>query len=151
MSGRNYRSYRRRGSMLMIVLGSSMLCMVIGLAALTTIRIERKAGQNEPDILDAQLYAESAIEMGFMVIRTESDWRTNRGESNWFNNDELGRGKYSLEVSFVPDGDGDLSNNDVIMTAEGKVGSATRTVRVQLAPTKDTYTVVPGSWEIVTK
>lgn len=103
------RAVRRRGSMYVAVLGSTMVITVIGLSALMLARVERASAKGTADLSAARFYAQSAIEMGQHKIRQDSNWRTTFTSGVWESNRTIGTGKYTLEG--IDPVDGNLSNS----------------------------------------
>ena len=103
------RTFRRRGSLYVAVLGSTMVITVIGISALMLARIERVSAEGTADLSTARFYAQSAIEMGQHKIRQDSNWRTTYTSGAWESNRTIGSGKYTLEG--IDPVDGNLSNS----------------------------------------
>ncbi len=100
---------RRRGSMYVVVLGSTMVITVIGLSALMLARVERTSAEGTADLSAARFYAQSAIEMGQHNIREDSNWRQTYSNGVWDADNLIGTGKYTLEG--IDPADGDLNNS----------------------------------------
>ncbi len=88
---------RRRATAYLAVVGTSVVVALIGLAALTTVRIEARSLQGGGDLMEAMHYAQSAIEMGRYKIRNDPNWRTNLTNGTWIHEKPIGSGLYSLE------------------------------------------------------
>lgn len=100
---------RRRGSIYVAVLGSTMVITVIGMSALMLARVERTSAEGTGDFSAARFYAQSAIEMGQHKIRQDSNWRTTYTSGVWEASRALGSGTYTLEG--IDPVDGNLSNS----------------------------------------
>jgi len=100
---------RRRGSMYVAVLGSTMVITVIGMSALMLARVERSSAEGTADLSAARFYAQSAIEMGQHKIRQASNWRQTYTSGTWESNRTIGSGTYTLEG--IDPVDGNLSNS----------------------------------------
>ncbi len=140
---------RRRASVYVLVLGSAMVVMVIGLAALASVGIERRTSQSSAEFTRARMYARSAIEMGYYWMRKDPNWRTTlRRPTVWATDIPIGDGTFSLEVNDPDDGDiGQAPNNFVVMTGTGVCNTAKYIVEVTLSVSGGKLTVVDGSWK----
>ena len=126
---------RRRGTAYLIVLGAAVIVTLLGLTALTGVRIQRRSTLGLADVAEARLYARSAIELGMLTIKSTAAWRTVQPHGAWVSSRTLGRGTFSLDV--VDPTDGILSddvNDPVVMTGTGRVGLACQKLSVQLVP-----------------
>ena len=140
-------SRRRRASIYVVVLGTSMAVMTIGLSALMAARIERRSVAGGTDFAQARLYAQTAIEMGFLWINNDADWRNNRANGVWVAEQPCGGGKFTLEVVDPDDDDLVIEPNDFVdLTGTGKCGEATYKLRVTIVPRNGGYEILPGSW-----
>lgn len=149
-SGFARAAWRRRGSVYVLALGASMAVVSIGIAAAVNARLQHKALQGAGDALDARHYAHSAIEIGFVLIRTNSLWRTAYGDGVWVASRSLGRGSFKLEATTVSDADADPDNNPVILSGTGFAGVATHKTQVTLVRgSGGKMTVAAGSWKHV--
>ncbi len=139
---------RRRGIVYILVMGSSLTVMVIGLAALMAVRVERRAIQTGSDFMLARAYAHSAIEMGFYWMRSDTAWRTNRPTTGaWVTNQIIGDGTFTLVVTDPEDDDISLApNNFVVLTATALKGDAKYILQMKLQDVNGLITEVPGSW-----
>ncbi|MCP4250373.1 MAG: hypothetical protein GY778_25295 [bacterium] len=145
--GTTRRTCRRRGSMYVVVLGTAMMVTIIGLSALYVVRVEHRSGQGSNDRLEAQLYARSGIERGFLMIRTDPDWRNTLGSGSWAAEQPIGNGSYTLVALITDDGDGLPDNDPVVLTATGISGRASHATQVTVVPQNGGMVVSPGSWQ----
>ena len=142
--------HRRRGSIYVVVLGTSMLVTVIGVSALMATRIERTYVEGCNDLEAARLHAHSAIEMGYFWINNDPDWRTTRANGIWLADQPIGTGTFTLAV-IDPD-DGDLKsepNNRIVLTGTGIEGDTRFKLAVTFAVVDGGYEVTEGSWKQV--
>ncbi len=147
---RRAKAARRRASVYLLVLGASMIMITIGVSALASVRIERATVNDTTDLSIARLHARSAIELGFLLIRSDTNWRANRTNGPWFTNQPIDTGTMSLSVT-DPD-DGDLvatPNNFVDLTGTGFSGPAKYQLRVTLRVIRTGFEIVAGSWRHV--
>lgn len=125
----------RRGSAYIIVLGTALMVSVMGLAALTAVRVEQLGAKGGVDFTEARQLARSAVELGMLEIEENPDWRTDQPQGAWITNETLGRGTFSLEVADPNDDDFTSGANDyIVMKGTGVVGDARFVLSVELVP-----------------
>lgn len=127
---------RRRAGVLLAVLGVSLIVVMIGLSAMTALRIQRKESQAQRDAAQASHYARSAIDIGLFRIASDPAWRNNF--SAWTTEFALGEDTMSFELT--DEADGSISDDPydaVLLTGKGEVGHATRLYSVSLKPEGD--------------
>ncbi len=122
-----------------MTLGATTAVVVIGLAAVTALRIQRRNVSNTMDFVEARVYAQSAIDLGMRIIISDDTWRGSYANGPWTVDAPIGRGTYSLDV--VDPVDGDFTDNpgdSVFLTGTGKIGDAryrlNATVLAELSP-----------------
>ena len=150
MNKSNRGRCRRRGSIYIIILSASLIVMVIGLAAVTFIRIERRYATTSTEFAQTRLYAQSAVELAYSIMRDDPNWRTNRTSGIWLTGQTLGDGTFNLEVVDPVDNDYQTDPfNSVLITGTGMLGEATYKLEVTLAAQDGGWVVVDGSWRRV--
>ena len=131
VSGR--QAYRRRGAMYVVVLGCAMLVTVIGLSAVLTVRVQRRAAEDTGDYAQARLHAESAIRMGCHILQQDPSWRDNYSNGVWVLDQPIGSGSFTLEGIDPQDGDLGNSNEDpLVFIGTGAQGAARYKLRTTL-------------------
>ncbi len=136
MSQRRNNS-RRVGGVYIAVLGSAMIIALLGLCALIGQRIENRLVSASTDIRQAQLNANTAVELALLTMKQDANWRTDYANGNWFTNRSTGTG--TCTVSVVDPLDGSLSNNPddaAVVTGIGYRGQAEQRVSVAVDPQK---------------
>jgi len=125
-----------------------MTVMVIGMAALLVVRVERRSIQMGSDFMLARAYAHSGIEMGYYWMRSDPTWRTYRPTTGaWVTDQIIGDGKFTLVVTDPEDDNIALApNNFVVLTATATKGTAIYKLQMQLQDTNGSLAEVPGSW-----
>ncbi|QNN22030.1 LamG domain-containing protein [Planctomycetales bacterium ZRK34] len=126
---------RRAGSAYVLVLATSMIVTVIGISALTAVRLRLRAAELDRSVSAAELHARSAVEMGLFWIGNDADWRTNHPNGVWETNRTVGRGTYTLQVTDPTDSD--LTNSwvdPVVVRGTGYDGRARAIYEVTLDP-----------------
>lgn len=109
----------RRGSVYLAVLGTAMIVSVLALSSLALQRVQNRMLASSDNIRQAQNNAETAIKLGLLTIKNDSNWRNNYVNGSWFANRSLGDGSCSLTIS---DSDGLLADDpsdSVVMTGVG--------------------------------
>jgi hypothetical protein len=135
MRSKKTRQIRSTGSVYLHVLGASMLVTVIGLAALSAVRIQTRSEQRAQDYAVAKAGAVSAVELGLLYIDQDPDWRTTWSSGTWLSDKALGSGTFTLEGIDPQDGDLDDSEYEpLILTGIGTKGIARHKTQVTLVP-----------------
>lgn len=139
---------RRRGSVYLIVLGTSTIAMVIGLSALVSTRVRQRTAQGTADFIRARNYALSAVDLGFLHIQQNpTTWRNDFATGNLPTDQSIGRGTLSLVATDPVDAD--LTNNTtdpVLLTGIGLAGPARYKLQVTLDPNG---VLTPATWRRV--
>jgi len=123
---------RRRGSMYVIALATSIAVTVIGLSALAVVRVERDIYAGSGDRVSARFLARTGIEMALHDIESDTAWRSNRVPGTWITNRLLNGGRFSV-IATDPI-DANFANNDgdpVLLTGIGIFGPATYKMEVE--------------------
>lgn len=130
-----HNRFARRGSVYIIVLGSAMAVTVMGLSALTVVRITRRSAQETAGLAQARLHARTAIELGLHQIASIPDWRNTFPNGTWLQDQPIGTGTYSLEGVDPNDADlADSVDDPLVLTGTGMEGDARYKLSVQLVP-----------------
>ncbi|MBU0617198.1 MAG: hypothetical protein KKI02_05740 [Planctomycetes bacterium] len=139
---------RCRGAAYVFFLGTALLVTIIGLSALTVVRIQLRAAEGANDVTAARIHARSAIDLGLAMINLDTNWRGNLGSGPWASDRPIGDGTLSVEVTIIDDGDGNAANNIVELTGTGAQGEALHITKVTLVPSSDLggMVVSSGSW-----
>lgn len=116
---------RRRATLYIAVLGTSLLLTVIGLSALLTTGALHRGAMGDLKLAAARLNALSAIELGLNVTQRSANWRSAQINGAWFTDRPLGGGRISLYVQDPVDGDLANSATEVVrFTGVGVVGES---------------------------
>ena len=132
--------------MYIAVLGCTLAVTVIGLSAVMVTRIERRSAEGAADMIQARLYAQSAIEVGLLRIRDDLDWRVTYPSGEWFAEQPIGTGTCSLEG--IDPGDNNLKDADtdpLLLTGVGIQGDARYQFQVTLLAETDPLTCLEVS------
>ena len=129
------RHRRRAGSIYLHVLASSLLITILGLGALAAVRIQMRSARLVRDAAEARACAVSAIELGLLQIKQNPNWRTERPNGTWFDNQTLGAGRFTLQGVDLADGSlSDSVYEPVVLTGIGTKGAARHKAQVTLVP-----------------
>ena len=141
--------HRRRGAAYFFFLGAAMLVVVIGLSAVTVMRIGLRTDQTAQDAAAARCYARSAIEIGFSMITLNPNWRMSLAGTNWLTKVPIGDGTMSLTATVQPDADGNMNNNPLVFVGTGMQGQAVHNIEVTLVALtgKGGMVIQDGSWK----
>ena len=122
---------KRRGSTYLLVLGVSMVVTVIGLSALTVVRVDARGVRAWRDCSEARVLAFSAAEHALNKINTTNDWRSVFDGATV--EKSFGRGTFRWRV--VDEDDGDLADDDLdpaTIIATGTVNDASHTLSLRV-------------------
>lgn len=126
-----------------------MMVTVIGVSTLMLVRVQRRVSDGYSDLANARFYAQSAIEFGLVKINRDASWKNNLGSGMWATGIPIGCGTFSLEATYLPDGDADPKNDPVQLTGTGVCGQATHYTSVTVLVQGKTLATSPGSWKQV--
>lgn len=140
--------HRRRGSMYVAILGASVTVMIIGLSALMTIRVERRATRGTTDFSCARLHAQSAVDLAYFMMNDDPNWKSTQTSGTWILNQAIGDGFLTLDVvDPINDNLQSTPLDTIVITGTGVQGDAKCTLAVTLSALKGGWVVVPGSWQ----
>ncbi len=123
------------GSIYVHVLVSSLLVTIIGLGALTAVRIEMRSARLTRNYAEARVCAISALELGLLHVRQDPSWRTTWSSGTWLDDKPLGGGRFTLLGIDPQDNLLDDSESDpLVLTGTGTRGIARHTAQVTLVP-----------------
>src|SRR2546423_2958379 len=76
----------RRGTVYVSILAVATLVSLLGISAVTASRLRARASNTGSDVLDAQAYAQAALDLGRLTISLDPNWRTTQSKGWWANN-----------------------------------------------------------------
>ena len=136
----------RRGSMYIAVLLTASIVSLIGLSALTIHGLQRRAHESNLDVVDARLYAQSAVRLGMLQIENDPDWRYSKSSGAWATDIPLGNGTLSLEGTDTTDGNlADDPTDAIQLTGIGKKGQAIQRMSVTLIPENRAFSALDST------
>lgn len=150
-AGRGDRRARRARAMAyLFVLTTTLFVVVVGISGLSLARIQAQAHRGAGDAIAAAFYAQSAIDIGLITISNEPAWRTSPGAGVWIDNELIGvSGRMTLTAAFVDDGDGNVNDDDLLLTGIGVQNQAVHRTRVTVRQEATKLVVVAQGWEHV--
>jgi hypothetical protein len=125
----------RRAGMYLAVLLTSMLVAIIGMSALSAVRVQMRSAEGDNDVTASRLCAQSAAEVGFFTVRNDATWRTKYTHDTWVPAQALGPGAFTWKL--IDERNGDLAADDkapVLLYGQATFGEAVRTYSVLLEP-----------------
>ncbi|MBI2481759.1 MAG: carbohydrate binding domain-containing protein [Planctomycetia bacterium] len=131
--GTRNSKHPRRGSIYVLVLGTTMIVAVLGLAALSLVRIQRLQSEGGDDMRKAQAYAKVALDMAWYRVQSDSSWRSQLASGTWSTDQAIGDGFYSFTGTDPIDGN--LTNSavhPVVIVGVGKSGNATQKLQLEI-------------------
>jgi hypothetical protein len=119
------RKMVRTGGTYIAVLGTALMVALLGICALVGQRIQNRIVTASADIRQAELNANTAVELALLAMKQETNWRTARPNGNWFTNRSTGAGTCTVNVTDPVDGNLTNSSNDpVVVLGIGYYGDA---------------------------
>ena len=127
----------RTGGVYIAVLGTSLVVAMLGLAAVMGQRIQNRMLVSAADIRQAQLNANSAVELALLKMKQDTNWRMTYSNGNWFTIDGGSAGTYTANVTDPVDGNlANSSDDPVVVLGIGTSGQAAQRVEVTVDPRK---------------
>lgn len=136
----------RRGAVYLAVLGAAMVVTIIGLSAMTVVRVEHLTGEADTDAVKARFAAESALELAILETRTNTLWRVTNPNGVWSANRTLGDAVYSTAGSDPYDAN--LANgvrDPVVIRGVGTRGQARHIAEVTLVDAGTTISALSSA------
>lgn len=118
----------RRGVVYVFVLCMSLLVVVIGVSAVSLVRVDMRESRATAEIAAARSLARSAIEVGLGKIKLDDNWRTTLGVSTWMPTTSVGGGTMKLDATALDTST--ASNDTVTLLGTGTFGGATQMLQV---------------------
>lgn len=125
----------RHGTAYVAVLGVSMIMSVVGLAAVSLMRVERRSVEVNNNVVKARFGAQSALEVAMYRIAHDPDWRANLADDTWTANKNFK--DHTISLKYVDEQDNTLADDvsqPVRIYAKVTYGEATRVHSVLIEP-----------------
>jgi hypothetical protein len=129
------KTRRRRGSVYIIVISTSLVVTMLGLGGMYAATARAARSQASRDEMLARRLAISAVELLVQEAQNTAAWREAAADGPLFEDLPLGEGYISASVTDAVDGN--LANNlvdPVVITGVGRLGSARQVYRVTATP-----------------
>jgi hypothetical protein len=129
--------HARRGGVYIAVLGTSLVVALLGIAALTGQRLQNRMLSAAADMRQAELNANTAVELALLAMKQDANWRTTYTSGDWFI--KRGTDAGSCTANITDPIDGDLANNandPVLVLGIGYSGQAEQRAQVTVDPVK---------------
>src|SRR3954470_1124731 len=131
---------QRTGGVYIAVLGSAMIIALLGMCAMIGQRIENRLVVASTDIRQAQLNANTAVELAILAMKQDANWRTTYSNGNWFTNRSTGIGSCTANVVDPMDANlGGGTDDPVVITGIGYSGGAEQRLQIAVDPKKNPY------------
>jgi hypothetical protein len=137
------RPKNRTGGIYIAVLGTAMIIALLGMSALIGQRLQNRMLSAATDMRQAQLNANSAVELALLTMKQDTNWRTTYSNGNWFTNRGSGSGSGTCTLNVTDPVDGNLANSGddpVTILGIGYSGDAQQRVKVTVDPRKEPLT-----------
>jgi len=129
------RNPKSEGSIYVHVLTSSLLLAIIGLGSIYANRVQVRLCRLIRDAAVARTCAASAIELGLLHVKLDSNWRTAWPNGTWMQDKPLGAGTFTLQGTDPQDNDlADSPYDALVLTGIGAKGVARHKTQVVLVP-----------------
>ncbi len=125
----------RTGGIYIAVLGTALIVALLGMSALIGQRLQNRMLVAESDIRQAELNAKSAVELGLLTMKQDTNWRTNFSNGDWFVKRGTNSGTCTLNVTDRIDSS--LSNDPddpFVMLGIGYSGQAVQRFELTVDP-----------------
>src|SRR3954471_6998030 len=139
------RKIRRSGSIYIAVLGTALIVGLLGMSAMIGQRLQNRMVSTSGDVRQAQLNANTAIELGLLAMKSDTNWRTTYSTGTVFTNRATNAGRCTLTIRNVPDPGTPLSTNGddpVILLGIGYSGDAIQRAKVTIDPSQDQLSIL---------
>lgn len=142
---------RRRGSVYVAVLGTSLLVAVIGLGALAVAGTRTRITMAETAMVDAREAAMAGLESATATLAASGTWRDDLSEGEWVADVATGRGSFTVRLDDPTDDDlSDDASDPLDILVTGTSGPATQRLAATMyfgasAPALEPQLLLDGS------
>lgn len=129
---------RRMGGVYIAVLGTSLIVALLGITALMGQRIQNRVLAAAADIRQAQLNANTAVELALLTMKQNANWRATQPHGQWFAGRGTGAGTCTLNVTDPVDANlANSADDPVVVRGIGYSGQAEQHVEITIDPQKE--------------
>ncbi len=141
--------HRRRASVYLLVLSCALLVAIIGMSAVSAMRVRQHTVTSRAGFVAARYAAQSAIDLGLMQINASATWRADYAAGRWRSDVPLGDTLFTLHVTDPEDGDlADRPCDLVQLTGYGVAHDARYILRVLAEPDAVDFDPL---WDVMTE
>src|SRR6188508_2425124 len=128
---------RRQGGIYLAVLATAMVVALLGMTAMIGQRLQNRMLVASTSIRQAQLNAGTAVELGLLAMKQNTNWRNTYSTGPVFTNLSATSGTCSLTIADPADGNISVGADDpIVLTGIGYSGDAQQRVQVTVDPRK---------------
>lgn len=139
-------THPRRGSIYIIVVGTSLLVSLLGLSALLQQHVNRRTFRSTFDTVQARNNAFTALRIGVLLTKNDPDWRYAYPNGVWEQDVILAKGTYTLLGEDPSDSDlADNATEPVVLTGIGMYGDVTHKTQITLIPANRGFTCLEAA------
>lgn len=136
----------RRGGVYLAVLGAAMVVTIIGLSAMSVVRLEHLTAEAGTDAVKARFAAESALELAMLETRSNALWRVTNPNGVWSANQTLGDATFSIAGRDPYDSNlADSARDPVVIRGVGTRGQARHIAEVTLVDSGTTISALSSA------
>jgi hypothetical protein len=129
---------KRQGGIYIAVLATALVTALLGMSAMIGQRLQNRAIASASDIRQAQVNANSAIELALLTMKQNANWRTTFANGNWFVKRTTGKGSCTVNVTDPVDANlADDPDEPVVILGIGYSGGAEQRMKATVDPRKD--------------
>lgn len=141
----------RRGGAYVFFLCTALLVTVIGMSALTVVRVRQRIVEGVTQAAAADLYAQAAVDAARLAIYSNSGWRTQFLHDSWSVPQSMGDGTLAWKVKDEVSGSLTADSNALVRVfGKGVCGSSTMVYSALLQPPVQTVpaqSILNGDFE----
>jgi hypothetical protein len=127
----------RTGGVYIAVLATALVVALLSMSALVGQRLQNRMIVASADMRQAQLNANSAVELAILTMKQDTNWRTTYTNGNWFVNRGTNSGTCTVNVTDPVDANlANSADDPVVVLGIGYSGEAEQRVKVTVDPRK---------------
>jgi hypothetical protein len=128
----------RTGGIYIAVLATALVVALLGMSAMIGQRLQNRMIGSQSDIRQAQLNANTAVELALLAMKLDTNWRTTYSNGNWFVQRSATSGTCTANVTDPIDGNlANSSDDPVVILGIGYSGEAEQRMKITVDPRKD--------------
>jgi len=128
---------KRTGGVYIAVLATALVVALLSMSALVGQRLQNRMIVASADMRQAQLNANSAVELAILTMKQDTNWRTTYTNGNWFIKRSTNFGTCTVNVTDPVDANlANSADDPVVVLGIGYSGDAEQRVKVTVDPRK---------------